>query len=243
MTARLFCLLFAASFCLVSSVAFAAPPQPVPPAFKQKIALSESKLKSVEQKTAAILSRRTLTVADESIEKELEAYAEQIRAASKEAEKSGINFKATAQAHAAKIDNLLKKFEAIDRQVMAGDIVLDKASLKKMSPMELKELKKSLAPQGIQKMQKLHPDIFRGTSMNFFDGERMVYAVEKTGDMLIGGIGDLFSIRDANASVVSCWQQYVACNKKCNDIPWWKFWKRIPCRIRCTRDFLVCLSQ
>ncbi len=232
----------AVSFSLVGSVAFAVPPQPIPPAFKQKIALSESRLNSVEQKTAAILSRRTLTVADESIEKELEAYAEQIRAASEEAEKSGINFKATAQAHAAKIDNLVKKLEAIDRQVMTGDIVLDKPSLKKMRPAELNEFKKSLTPQGIQKMQKMHPDIFSGrTSMNFFDGERMVCTVEKTGGMFIGGIGDLFSVRDANAAPWPyCWSTYVGCWKNCGRY-WWP--KRAWCRATCLYNYLRCLYR
>ncbi|CAK8718024.1 MAG: hypothetical protein CDV28_11158 [Candidatus Electronema aureum] len=125
-----FCLLLlAASFSLVGSVTFAAPP--VPPAFKQKLALSESKLKAIEAKTATILSRRTLRVADENIGKELDAYAEQMRAASEEAEKSGISFKTTAQAHAARIDNLMKKFEDIDSEVKTGDIALDKAVLKK----------------------------------------------------------------------------------------------------------------
>ncbi|MCW5206625.1 hypothetical protein VU08_06820 [Desulfobulbus sp. F5] len=230
-------LLVAASFSLVGSVAFAAPP--VPPTFTQKLALSESKLKAIEGKTAIILSRKTLTVADENIEKELEVYAEQIRAASEEAEKAGINFKPTAQAQASKIDNLIKKFEAIESKVKIGEITLDKASLKKLRPAELNEFKKSLAPQGLQKLQKLHPDIFGGTSMNLFDGEQVVCAVEKTGDMLIGGIGDLFSVRDANAAPWSyCWQKYVACWRNCNRY-WWP--TRGLCRLRCLSNYFRCL--
>jgi hypothetical protein len=155
------------------------------------------------------------------------------------AEKSGISFKATAQAHAAKIDSLIKKFEAIESKVKIGDITLDKASLKKMRPAELNEFKKSLAPQGIQKMQRLYPDIFSGTSMNLFDGEQVVCAVEKTGDMLIGGIGDLFSVRDANAAPWSyCWQKYVTCWKNCGRY-WWP--KRAVCRLNCLYGYLRCL--
>ncbi len=245
MTLKSFGLLLSASLLLSCGIAFAAQPVgSVSPQFKAKLALSESKLQAIEGKTAAILSRKTITVADENIDKDLEAYAEQIRAASEEAEKSGISFKATAQAHADKIDSLIQKIEDIDNKVTTADIVLDKAVLKKMRPAELNEFHKSLSPQGIQKMQKLHPDIFRGTSMNLFDGESVVYAVGKTGSMLVDGIGDLFSVRDANAdSLPSCLRQFVACNKNCNRIPWWKFWKRIRCIIHCVRDFVRCLGR
>lgn len=220
MTVKPFCLLLAASFCLVGSVAFAAPP--VPAAFKQKLNANDVMLKGLESRAATILSRKTVGPESDNLEKEMYAYAERMKAAmdqavseADKAAKSGgrqgnvallDSFETMAKAHEVRANRMAKNFERIEAGVKTGEITLDKSLLMRMSPQEKNEFKRNLTPQGLQKMERMHPDIFRPgmsgrTSLNFLDGldgERMACAVKEAGGFLANGIGDFF-VRDAEA--------------------------------------------
>jgi hypothetical protein len=114
-----------------------------------------------------------------------------------------------AKAHEVRVNKLARNFELIEARVKRGDVVLDKRLLMKMSPAEQNEFKRSLNPEGLRKMEKLQPDLFRPgammrgrTSLNFFDfdidSQRIGCAVKSAGIMLVDGIGDFF-VRDAEA--------------------------------------------
>ena len=156
-------------------------------------------------------------MADENTEKEMYAYAEQMKAAFDEAQseadkaaKSGgrqgntallNSFETMAKKHEARANNLAKNFERIEAGLKTGEIVLDKPVLMRMSPQEKNEFKKFLAPQGLQKMERLHPGILNSsTSMNLFDfdGEKVGCAIKSAGRMLTDGVSDFF-VRDAQA--------------------------------------------
>ena len=230
MFAKRVCLLLAASLSLAGSAAFAQPGgriMELPPAFKMKLDANQAKLNALEQKVDGVLGRKSIRLADESIEKEMYAYAQEMKAAfdeaQREAEAAGKSkgqrgntmllekFEMMAKSHEVRTNSLAKKFDLIEAGVKKGQIVLEKPVLMRLSPAERNEFKKSLAPEGIRKMEGLHPDIFQPgaampgrTSMNLFDfnSEQVGCAVKSAGKVLADGVGDFF-VKDAEAACLA----------------------------------------
>lgn len=150
----------------------------IPEAFKQKIAIPESKLKNIDGILSRIESQRLVRDGDgEAMEKEMYEYAEQMRLifdeslrnaeeAAKSQGKSGNveslnSFETTAKLHETKIRKIEARIKTIESQIKTGVIKLDRPILQKMSPSERDEFHKFLTPEGQRQMQKMHPDLFR----------------------------------------------------------------------------------
>jgi len=204
MTKRLFCLLIVVSFLLVSVTAFAQPeermkPGAISPAFKGKIDSATLKLNGIESQIAKIDRQKIVTIGDaENLEKTMYEYAEYMKAALdaalQEAQKAGEsrgkegsikslkNFEDTAKAHEPRVNKLAKNLKSIEAKIKVATIKLDRPLLQQMTPAEREEFRKFLAPKGIQKMEKLHPDLFKpgtkpGASLNLSDGAQVVSSI------------------------------------------------------------------
>lgn len=179
----IFALLISTFFLLSNVVTYAQQPSPkfqkvIPEAFKQRIAIPESKLKNIDGILNRIESQRLVRDGDgETMEREMYEYAEHMRLifdesirsaeeAAKSEGKSGNveslnSFETTAKLHEAKIRRIEARIRAIQSQIKTGAIQLDKPILQKMSPSERFEFKNSLNPEGQRRMEKMHPDLFK----------------------------------------------------------------------------------
>jgi len=183
MSKKLFSLLVAISFLLIGVTVFAQQkeimkPGVISPAFKAKIDPAGLKLGAIESILSRVETQKLITDKDsEDLGKTMYEYAEAMKVALDEAlkdaeeaakskgEKGSIeslkSFEDTAKAHEGKLKGIETKTKTIQDQLKIGTIRLDKPLLQKMTPVERKEFRKFLAPQGIKEMEKLHPDLFK----------------------------------------------------------------------------------
>jgi hypothetical protein len=114
----------------------------------------------------------------EALEKSGFSYAESMKRAfdlaSSEAQEAGKSqgklgnvaslkmFEETAEKHQQASITFERRFNQIQFQLKSGEIKLDRPILQKMGPADLKQFKQFLAPQGLQEMERLHPDLMKG---------------------------------------------------------------------------------
>lgn len=185
------------------------PAMKLSPAFKAQLDPLGMKLSNIETLLGRVEGQKLVTERDsEDLGKTMFEYAQGMKAAFdaalKEAElaanskgKQGSvaslkHFEDTAKGHEARLKAVEAKTQAIEAQLKTGTVKLDRVQLQKLSPADREEFERFLAPQGLQEMRKLHPDLFKslphlqpgrmkpmtpGSSLKPFDGTQVAGAV------------------------------------------------------------------
>lgn len=206
----------------ISSSAFAqgppkvvgGPAMEVSPAFKLRLDPLGSKLGSIENILSRVEGQKLVTERDsEDLGRTMFEYAEGMKAAFdvalKEAElaasskgKQGSvgslkHFEDTAKGHEARLKSVEAKTQAFEAHLKTGVIKLDRPILQKLTPGDRGEFQRFLTPQGLQEMQKLHPELFKGimgpqSSLKPFDGTQVAGAVAGFCRAVPEELGNLF---------------------------------------------------
>lgn len=191
-----------------------------PTDFKAVLHANDQKLASIESLLARVESSKVISEKDsEDLGKTMYEYAEAMKnafdKATKEAEKASKSqgkegdvqllnqFENTAKVHERRMQQIEGRTQKLDGLLKVGAIRLDRPLLQKMTPQERGEFRQHLQPKGIQEMEKLHPDLFKGmqnipmqkpgvstapddgTQVSSLDSICCMAAVSKVGDLLV----------------------------------------------------------
>lgn len=207
MSKKLISLFIALCFLMISVTVFAQQkeimkPGVISPAFKAKIDPAGLKIGAIESILIRVETQKLITDKDsEDLGKTMYEYAEAMKAALDEALKDAEeaakskgekgsteslkSFEDTAKAHEARLKGIERKTKAIEGQLKMGTIRLDKPLLQKMAPVEMKEFRKFLSPEGNRQMEKMHPDLFKpgvpmkpGASLNLIEMSQLADNVQ-----------------------------------------------------------------
>ncbi|MDD5394981.1 MAG: hypothetical protein PHE17_18335 [Thiothrix sp.] len=143
--------------------------------FAGMLKANETKLSSIEGTLSRIKSQKLVKLGDEGMDQSMYAYAESMKSAfdlaSSEALKAAKSngregnvglvgaFEKMAKVHEQRTALLEGKLKAIDSGVKAGDILLDKSLLQRMTPSERSEFKGTLSPGAIRNYERLSPGL------------------------------------------------------------------------------------
>ena len=140
---------------------------PASPAFLKLHESSKGRFEQIQSLISGIESRKLVHDGDfENLDKLMFEYANDFKAAFDQA--SGEADEASKSKGQRGSIQSLKTFEPrvtqIESKMRTGEIKLDKPILQKMSPSDLQEFRKFLTPSALQEMERLHPDLMKGTA-------------------------------------------------------------------------------
>lgn len=153
---------------------------PASPAFLKLHDSSKSKFDDIQSLISQIESGKLLHDGDaQKLDKLMFDYANDLKAAFDQAsmdaqdaskskgQKGSVQSLKTFEDLAQQHEQASKTFEPrmvqIQSKLKTGEIKLDRPLLQKMSPGDLQEFKKFLAPSAFQEMERLHPDLMKGS--------------------------------------------------------------------------------
>ncbi len=235
---KIFSIIIGISF--ISVAPFAATSQMM----TREVDTAERLIGKIELAINSIESKMLITdsVIDE-LEQHLSGYKENIHAAYSDAindpEKKE-KFMDVLRSHKKKFEGFQKKMVSIEGKVKKASIILDRPVLQKMSSSELRDFKKFLSPEGLQKMEEEYPDIF-GIKRS------LSFGLISFGDVsILNSLGINLSLlsekssRNTNSSVMTdggCWEGFYSCMTYCDSRP---RWLRPGCRIVCSLALIGC---
>lgn len=143
--------------------------------FGRVLQANEAKLASIEGTLDGIKSRKLVRLGDEGTDQAMYSYAESMKAAFDQASSETLKaaksagregnanllgaFEKMAKVHEQRTAKLEGKLKVIDAGVKAGEIMLDKPLLQKMTPAERGEFKAAITPGAIRNYERLSPGL------------------------------------------------------------------------------------